>query len=263
MQVRRSGHDAMWRTAAEHHTLLVPNAAAAPAAAAATRQPVASPADAASAAAATASPATAATGSLGGVAQLLQRLLGVNLPPRLRGRRPAVVAAAAAAWRLGSTYGALLLLPALMTRFASGTTAALEPVAPRPRRWRSMRAVAGAHAAPRWGDFVVKSLQRLQRVALWAAFLFVALHWLWEDAHGLLSVSPNGGGGGGGSGVCPSEAATLGDAWGLARRWAGHMVTGTAGAAGGCRSTTPTGAPREYELQCHCRQTRRRLCPVW
>jgi hypothetical protein len=238
LQVQRSGHDAMWRTAAEHHTLLVPDVAAAPAAAAATRQPVASPADAASAAAATVSPATAATGSLAGMAQLLQRLLGMDLALRLRDWRPAVAAAAASAWRLGSTYGALLLLPALVTWLAaSGPRAALEPAAAaaRPRRWRSMRAVTGAYAAPQWGEFAVQGLQRLQQAAQWAAFIFVALHWLWEDAHGLPNVSPSGGGGGG-TGVCPSEAATLGDALGLARRWAGHMFTGVAGTGCGLRS---------------------------
>ena len=102
-----------------------------------------------------------------------------------------------------------------------------------------MKAVTGAYAAPKRGEFVVVSLQRLQRTALWATFVFVALHWLWEDAHGPLDISTTsgggsgGGGGGSGTAVCPSEAATLGDAWGLARRWAGHMFTGTAGAAGG------------------------------
>ena len=237
MQVRRSGHDAMWRTAAEHHTLLVPDAAAAPAAAAATLQPVASPAD--SAAAASPPPMATAMGGLSVIAQLSQWLLGINLHPRLREWRPAVATAAVTAWRLGSTYGALLLLAAPMTWLAaSGPTAALEAAAAaaRPRRWRSMRAATGAYAAPQWGEFAVGSLQRLQRAALWGAFVFVALHWLWEDAHGQLDASPAGGGGGGssGSGVCPSEATTLGDAWGLARRWAGHMSTGTAGAAMGC-----------------------------
>ena len=69
-----------------------------------------------------------------------------------------------------------------------------------------MKAVAGAHAGayatPQWGDFGVESLRQLQRAALWAAFVFVSLHWLWEDARGLLSASP---GSGSGSGVCPER----------------------------------------------------------
>ena len=116
-----------------------------------------------------------------------------------------------------------------------------------------MKAVMGAYAAPKRGEFVVVSLQRLQRTALWAAFVFVALHWLWEDAHGPLDISTTSGGGGsgggGGTAVCPSEAATLGDAWGLARRWAGHMFTGTAGAAGGL---PPRHAPHMLHFYMSC-----------
>ena len=94
-----------------------------------TRQPVAS---SAKSAAAVSMPAAAAAGSLSAAAsvQLTQRLLGTDTMPWLRVWRAAVAAAAAATWRLGSTYGALLLLPALVTWLAaSGPTAALKPAA--------------------------------------------------------------------------------------------------------------------------------------
>lgn len=227
----------MWRKAAEHRTLLVPEAAAAPAAAAATHQPVASPSDASAKAA---SAEAAAADGANAAAHLWQRLAAADLLAHPKWQ-PAAVAAVATIWQQASTYGTLLLLPALMSWFASHTAsaesrAALVAAAAKqsPRRWRSLKAEpADCLPCREPGSFVTNALGRLQRAALWAAYAFVAVHWLWEDtAGGQRWLSPeghSGGGGGGGSSTCPSEAATLGDAWGLARRWAGHMTTGVAG----------------------------------
>lgn len=268
--VRRSGHDAMWRTAAEHHTLLVPDAAAAPAAAAATQQPAASPRSAAHTAQASADKAGVITEPApevelpaegheqtwaAGVWQAMAYLRHLGAPgtagstdvaarlSRLLARLQAAVtpatAAAAAIWQRLSTYGALLLLPAMAAWLARRVTqtapAATEGTAAagNPGERCSLKADPRAASPVQHQNtgFIFRASGRLQRAALWAAYISVALHWLWEEAGGgPAGLNPSAAGSRmAGNATCRSGLATLGDAWALARQWAGHATSGIAG----------------------------------
>ncbi len=259
--VRRSGHDAMWRTAAEHHTLLVPDAAAAPAAAAATRQPV-------SAAAAVASSAGAADWEAGAWrAAVYTRRLAFSDTAWAAGVREATahlrrlcpmdleaLAAAvapkpdvwAAAWRQAVTFGPLLLLPALLLALGrqlqahtlSGGDSA-DGGGARERRSPKQAAAAVRQTPRRRQPLGNRLLRAMQWTLLWSAYAFVALHWLWEDAQAVQL-----GTGGSSSDGSPSGATTLADAWALAARWTAHATSGPAASSVSSAAPTLVGALR-------------------
>lgn len=244
--VRRSGHDAMWRTAAEHHTLLMPDAAAAPAAAAVTRQPVpvvaaaASPAGAAyweagswRAAVYMRRLAFADTAWAAGVREAtahLRRLCPIDLEALAAAAAPKPDAWAAA-WRQAVTFGPLLLLPALLLALGrrlqahtlSGGDSADGGGGARERRSPKEAAAAARQTARRRQPLGNRLLRAVQWTLLWSAYAFVALHWLWEDAQ---AVQP--GTSGSSSDGSPSGATTLANAWALAARWTAHATLGPA-----------------------------------